>query len=558
VTRESNVASDSQSNGFAGSRFGRRAFLGATAASVPVALAGCTGGSNSGSDGGTSGGGDGSGGSTSGGETSSGGGGMAKSGGTLHWGGAVPVQSLDPHLESAAATQRVLENIVEELVALQPDYSLKPHLAKTLDISDDKKTLSLELQQGVTFHDGSEMTSADVKASYERVANGDYLATGFFDFVDSMSAPDDHSFEIELSQPFAPFVARMATSELAIVPESQAKQDKIKEPIGTGPYQFDSREIDTSFTMTKFGDYWNASEENGPFLDEVVKTEIKDPTTRLQSLEAGEFDFINGVAPKDVQSVKSSSTVRLETQFPKSLVYLGMNCAEKPFDNRDARLALDYALDKEQIMQAALYGTGKTTATPAAPGSPWVNPDVKPRPRDLDKAKEHLQKAGMPDGFSVSFKIPQSYPTQVQGAKVIADQASDVGIDMKIQQITWSSWLSDVYSKRNFQATTSSYLALWYPDVSFYKFLDPNGAFFFTGWDNEEYNQLVEKARHLYDQGERAKLYHEATQILHDDRAGHLLLWWQPNLYGAANKYKGHMGTADGSTLWFADNYFEQ
>jgi|GEM_PF-1733992 len=542
------------------SRVDRRAFLGAAAASVPFAIAGCTGGSQSENTTTTSGS---SGDGGSGGDTtteSSGGdgsGGSSKMGGTLQWGGAVPVQSLDPHLESAAATQRVLKNIVEELVQLQPDYSLKPHLAKTLETSEDKKTLRMTLQEGVTFHDGSEMTSVDVKASYERVANGDFLATGFFDFVKELRAPDDYSFEIQLTEPFAPFVARMATSELAVVPESQAKQDKIKEPIGTGPYQFDSREIDTSFTMTRFENYWNASEENGPFLDTVVKTEIKDPTTRLQSLTTGEFQFINGVAPKDVKKLKSSSNERLETQFPKALVYMGLNCAKKPFDNRDVRLALDYALDKEQIMEAALYGTGKTTATPAAPGSPWVNPDVKPRPRDLDKARAHLEKAGMPDGFSVSFKIPESYPTQVQGAKVISDQASDVGIDLQIQKITWSTWLSDVYSNRNFEATTSSYLALWYPDVSFFKFLDPNGAFFFTGWDNSEYNQLVEKARHLYDQQERAKLYHKATEIMHEDRAGHLLLWWQADLYGAANNYKGHMGTADGSTLWFADNYIQ-
>lgn len=554
MRRDSKGASDSHGTDDDGRRpVGRRAFLGAAGAAGVAGLAGCSGGSNAGN--GSTSSGDGT---TGTGTTATTASGTPTMGGTLQWGGAVPVQSLDPHLESAAASQRVLENIVEELVQLQPDYSLKPHLAKTLKTSDDKKTLSMTLQQGVKFHDGTEMTSADVKASYDRVANGDYLATGFFKFVDSMEAPDDYSFDIHLNKPFAPFIARMATSELAIVPESQAKQQKIKTPVGTGPYQYESREIDTSFTMTKFGDYWNASDQNGPFLDKVVKTEIKDSTTRLQSLQTGEFDFINGVAPKDVQTLKSASQVRLETQFPKSLVYLGMNCAEKPFDDKDARLALDYALDKEKIMQAALYGTGKTTASPAAPGSPWVNPDVKPRPRDLDKAKSHLEKAGMADGFTVSFKVPKSYPTQVQGAKVIADQASDAGIDMQIQQITWSSWLSDVYTKKNFQATTSSYLALWYPDVSFYKFLDPNGAFFFTGWNNSQYNRLVEKARHLYDQQERADLYHQATQILQDDRSGHLLLWWQPDLYGASQKYKGHMGTADGSTLWFADNYLDQ
>jgi peptide/nickel transport system substrate-binding protein len=397
------------------------------------------------------------------------------------------------------------------------------------------------------------MTSADVSASYERVANGEYLASGFFDFVDSMETPDDYTFVINLTQPFAPFVARMATSELAILPAEQASEQKIKQPIGTGPFQFDSREIETSFTMTKFDDYWGEPAK----LDKVVKSEIKDPSVRLQSFRAGEYDFINGIPPKDVESVQNDSSIRFEKQFPKALIYLGLNCNKAPFDNKDARLALDYAIDKESVAEAALYGTGRTTATPAAPGSPWVNENVQPRPQDPDKVQEHLEKAGMPDGFEVSFKIPQSYPTQVQGAKVIADQASDVGISLNIQQITWSSWLSDVYSKQNFEATTSSYLALWYPDVSFYKFLHPDGAFFFTGWTNDEYNALVEEARTIYDEAERAKRYKRATEILHEERAGHLFLWWQPNLYGSVPEYKGDMGSPDGSTLRFADNYFE-
>ena len=542
------MAKDSNESGGSGSGvpLNRRQFVGAVGSSVPVALAGCT----SGGDGGGGGGGQGT--------TAGGSGGAAKSGGTLQWGGAVPVQGLDPHLDSSAASKRVLENIYEELVQLQPDYSLKPHLAKTLKKQENNTLLSMKLQEGVKFHDGTEMTSDDVMASYKRVENGDYLASGFFKFVESMSAPDKYSFEVKLKEPFAPFIAKMATAELAIMPKKKAQKKEVSDPVGTGPYQFDSREIETSFTMTKFDDYWDGGGSDGPYIDKIKKSEITDPSVRLQSFQAGEYDFINGVAPKDVKTVKQMNDARFEKQFPKSLVYLGMNCKQKPFDNKHARLALDFALDKQKIMQAALYGTGQTTATPATPGSPWVNPDVSPRPRNKQKAKQHLQKAGMPDGYSATFKIPQSYPTQVQAAKVISDMASDVGINLKIQKITWSSWLSDVYSKQNFQATTSSYLALWYPDVSFYKFLHPEGAFFFTGWTNEKYNKLVEEARHMYDEKKRAKKYHKATEILHQQRAGHLFLWWQANLFGATNSYKGDIGAPDGSTLRFKNNWLDR
>ncbi|WP_336023585.1 ABC transporter substrate-binding protein [Halobellus salinisoli] len=538
-------------------RLGRRTFLGTAAATGAAALAGCSGGGSgdgSGDDSGDGSGGDSSGDSGTGTESS----GNPKQGGTLNWGGAVPVQGLDPHIDTSAASKRVLENIYEEVVALQDDYSIEPHLAESMEQSEDNTLLTFELREGVTFHNGKEMTSKDVLATYERVQNGDYLATGFFEYVEELRAPDDYTFEIQLTEPFAPFLAKMATAELSVMPAENAEKDMVEEPIGTGPYKFESREIETSFTMVRNEDYWGASEEDGPFIDTIVKSEIPDSSVRLQSFQAGEYDFINGVAPKDVSTVEQNPDARFERQFPKSLVYLGLNCDEEPFDNKDARLALDYAIDKEKVAEAALYGTGQTTASPAAPGSPWVHPDIGPRERDLDKVQEHLDAAGMPDGYSATFKVPQSYPAQVQAAEVIAGDAAEAGIDLEIQQITWNSWLSDVFTDQNFQATTSSYLALWYPDVSFYKFLHPNGAFFFTNWVNEDYNSLVEEARTLYDEDQRADLYHQATEILHEERAGHLFLWWQPSLYAAAPQYKGDIGAPDGSTLQFSDNWLDR
>ncbi|POG56219.1 ABC transporter substrate-binding protein [Haloferax marisrubri] len=548
-------SSDSTGDGTRRSRFDRRTFLGAAATTGAVALAGCTGGGSDDSTTEDSGSTD-EGGDTESTDTTAASGG--KQGGTLQWGGAVPVQGLDPHIDTSAASKRVLENIYEEVVALQDDYSIQPHLAESMEQSDDNTLLTFNLRQGVTFHNGKEMTSEDVLASYERVQNGDYLATGFFDYVEELRAPDDYTFEVQLTEPFAPFLAKMATAELSVMPAENAEKDMVEEPIGTGPYVFESREIETSFTMSRNEDYWGASDEDGPFIDTIVKSEVPDPSVRLQSFLAGEYDFINGIAPKDVSRVEQAPDVRFEKQFPKSLVYLGLNCDVAPFDNKDARLALDYTIDKEKVAEAALYGTGQTTASPATPGSPWVNPDIEPRPRDLDKAQEHLDAAGMSDGFTATFKIPQSYPTQVQAAEVIAADAAEVGINLEIQQITWSTWLSDVYSNRDFQATTSSYLALWYPDVSFYKFLHPNGAFFFTNWVNEDYNALVEEARTIYDEQERADLYHQATEILHEERAGHLFLWWQPSLYGAASQYKGDIGAPDGSTLQFGDNWLDR
>jgi peptide/nickel transport system substrate-binding protein len=548
-------------NGVLNDTLKRRVFLGGVTAAGVAGLAGCSGDGGDGGGGGDGGDGGGGGDGGDGGtepQTETSAPENAKVGGTLKWGSAVPVQELDPHLTTAASSVRVLDNMTERLLELQWDLSLEPQLAKSYEVSDDNTEITFKLREGVTFHDGSKFTAEDVMASYERVKNDEkFPAHGMMQRVESMSAPDDYTFKITLKEPFSPFMARLATMKLTILPAEQAKKSKVEEPIGTGPFKFVSQDPGTSFTMERFDDYWDDSIE-GPYLEKIEKKAIEDPSVRLQSFFSGDFDFINGVSAKDVDRVESKGGVNLETQFPKMLVYLGMNCKRKPFDDKHARLALNYAIDKKQVTEAAVWGLGKPAVSPAPPDSLWENPDLELRGRDKAKAKEHLEKAGHPDGYKVSFKIPQSFPTMVQAATVAEDQASDVGINLDLQKVTWSTWLSDVSNKRDFDATISGYLGLWYPDYMYHKFLHPEGGFFFTNWVNEEYNELVEEARHVFDKEKRADLYHQAAQIMHEEQSGHMFLFWQPNLYGAQDYYNGRIGAPDGSGLQFWDNWMDR
>ncbi|MFC7239068.1 ABC transporter substrate-binding protein [Saliphagus sp. GCM10025317] len=527
----------------------RRLFVKAAAAGVPIAFAGCLGG---GGDGNGNGNGIGNGnGNQTGPDAEEG---DPVEGGELLWGGSVPVQSLDPHFESAAASARVLENITQGLVRVNWDYELEPLLAEDWESSDDNLELTFTIRQGVQFHDGTELTADDVLASFTRIEENEGLAADYMALVDSMEAPDDHTFVMQLSEPFAPMLSRMATSHMHVLTAEQAEQDSISEPIGSGPFQFESMELDSEFVMTTFDDYWD---DELPYLDRVTKSEISDDDNRLNTFEAGEVDFINDVPPRHAESLEGDSSVDFISRFPKSLVYLGVNCTEEPFDSRDARLALEYAIDKNEVMEAALYGQGQVATSPAAPGSEWEHPDLEPRPQDYELAQEHLDAAGYSDGFEATFQIPEQYNDQVTAAQVIESQAAEVGIDLNIQLITWSNWLSDVYTDRNFQATTSSYLALWFPDAGFHRPLHSEGAFFFTGWEDEEYDDLIDEARQLYEIEERAPLYHEAAEILQERRSGHILLYWMPTLMARQPNYKGEVMSPDGSTFRFENTWME-
>lgn len=535
---ESDV-NDSQTTSY--SALNRRRFLGATATALPVATVGCLGDSGGGSNG------DG---------TTSGDDGEPKQGGTLQWGGSVPVQALDPHAATAAATWRVLQNITEGLTEVNEDYEMEPRLAKDWSLSDNNTTITFELREGVKFHDGSELTAEDVLATYKRVANGPYSASGYFNFVEDMSAPDDYTFEMQLTQPFAPMLSRMSTTSMHIVPKEQAEQDEISEPIGTGPYQFESREINSEFVMTKNDDFYL---DGGPYLDKIVKKEVSEDNVRLDKFKAGELDFINDVPPKDIDSVKNDSEIRWEEKFPKILFYLGLNCDEPPFDDPQVRLAMDHAIDREKIIEASLYGYGQIAKSPAYPGSVWEPDDIEQRLQDLDKAKELIDQSDYADGADAVFKIPEVYSTAIPAAQVIAEDVQEIGINLDIQKVTWSNWLSDVSQKRDFQATISTYMGLWYPDYAYYKFEHPEGAFHFTNWENDDYIQTVEDARHTFDVEERADLYHEAARIRRgDQRSGHLLLYWKGYELASIPEYKGKMGAPEGATLRFRDNWLDQ
>jgi peptide/nickel transport system substrate-binding protein len=180
------------------------------------------------------------------------------------------------------------------------------------------------------------------------------------------------------------------------------------------------------------------------------------------------------------------------------------------------------------------------------------------RPQDLERAQELMDQSSYSDGAEAVFKIPDAYSTAEPAAQVIAESAQEVGINLDIQQITWSTWLSEVSGNRDFQATISTYMGLWYPDYGFYKFEHPEGAFHFTNWENEEYMQLVEDARHTFDQEERAQYYHEAARVRRNDPSGHLLLYWKGYQLASIPEYKGQTAGPDGATLRFENNWIDQ
>ncbi|MGN6101803.1 MAG: ABC transporter substrate-binding protein, partial [Devosia sp.] len=223
-------------------------------------------------------------------------------GGTLVWGHSETTQNLDIHQTGTASSLRVLQNIHSSIVTVDKNLAVIPGLAESFEQSPDGMTYTFKLRKGVKFHDGSTMTSADVKYSFERVKDPKTGAVNFevFNSVASIDTPDDDTVVIKLSKVNAPFLARLAENGAgAVIPKDSGPKQGTT-PIGAGPFKFVSYEAGHEVQMARFDDYW----EGPAFLDKVIAREVTESTVRLTGLQTGELQLINDIPADRIDEFK--------------------------------------------------------------------------------------------------------------------------------------------------------------------------------------------------------------------------------------------------------------
>ncbi len=358
-------------------------------------------------------------------------------GGTLIWGHSETTQNLDIHQTGTASTVRVLQNVHDAIVTVDKNLTVIPSLAQSFEQSPDLLTYTFHLRPGVKFHNGKPMTSADVKYSFDRVHDKATGAVNFevFNDVAAIETPDDLTVVIKMNRVNAPFLSRLAENGAgAIIPQGSGEQQG-KAPIGAGPFKFVRREFGHEVELARFDDYWG-----GPaYLDKVIAREVTEPTVRLTGLRTGEMHMINDIPADRMKEVKGDPKLQVVTWFPLNWDFVNMNHDFEPFKDQRVRLAIDLLIDKEALLQGALWGEGKTTASPSFPTSASYNATLKNRPQDIEKAKQLLAEAGYgPGKLDLVFKATTNYPYHVEfgadHARVVQgsrdqyeDRAADLG-----------------------------------------------------------------------------------------------------------------------------------
>ncbi len=421
--------------------------------------------------------------------------------------------TLDPQGTSGTLTFQVDKSIFDTLAEPNEKGVIVPALAESWDVSDNSLVWTFHLRKGVVFHNGDKLTSSDVKATFERIVDE---KTGSpnkkaFDVIKSIDTPDDLTVVFTLGKPYAPFLASISSGWGAILPKSliDSGHDFGSEPVGTGPYAMSEWIRDSKIVLTKNKDYWM---KGYPKLDKIIMNIIPEASVQVQGLLSGQLDISYMVGKDDVPLLEKSPDVKLEKNLTSLIMVMAINCSKPPFDNLKVRQALNYAIDKQKILDTA-YSGGKIIGTFMDYGNAYYKDFTSLYPYNPEKAKELLTQAGVGKDVEIKMYLPQNYPPHVKAGEMYQEMLSKVGLNVKIQMVDWSTWISDVYRGSKFDLTVIGHTGK----------LDPNGTLSGYGkgkyvqWYNDEAAELIAKAAETMGYENRKVIYDKVLGIMAEE-----------------------------------------
>ena len=437
--------------------------------------------------------------------------------------------------------------------------SFEPWLAERWEVSDDQLTVTLHLRQGVKFHNGRELKATDVvwAVEYARDEELGHHLSDRFQTATGATAVDDYTVDIhysEVNQSYLDGIAR-----LYIFPQEAAETiDTI--PVGTGPFRLVEWVPGESLTADRFEEYW---QEGQPSLDRLVFKPLPDPQSRLLNLRTGSIDLLVGVPLADKQLLAQESGIVVGEVPPGFNFYAFlMNVNAPPFDNKLVRQALNYAIDRETIVQTAFHGAANATALPYAPSS-WAYAEDLAHFYEYnpEKAKELLAEAGYPDGFETTILIRGADGPYVDMAQVFQQGLAAVGIKAKLLPTELPQYWPQLFDSQFDIVSHGTGDATVDPSGVFEAAAccRPFRNFFGITEDTEwfpEYEQVILAARASSDQVERKALYHRALEIL-VDQGWTIPVAWAQDIYAYRADVKNVRVDQDG-LLWLGKAWLDR
>ena len=416
--------------------------------------------------------------------------------------------NLDPTSGAAGAIDAVTySNIFEGLTRFGPDGSINPGLAESWTISDDGKVYTFNLRKGVTFHDGTDMTADDVKFSLERIGaeESTNAQKALYADIESVEVVDPNTVKVTLSKPNGSMLFNLAWGDAVIVaPETVA--NNATNPVGTGAFVFKDWVQGDRVELERNADYWGEPAK----LDKVTFKFISDPNAAFAAVMAGDVDaFMPFPAPENLPQFAADPRFRVIAGSTEGETILSTNNKMPPLDNPKVREAIAHAIDRQAIIDGAMFGYGTPIGTHFAPHHPSYLDLTAQSNYDPEKAKALLADAGHPDGFKTTLKLPPpSYARR--GGEIIASQLRDIGIETEISNLEWAQWLEQVFKGKDYGLTIVSHTEPF--DIGIYARPD-----YYFQYDNAEFQKIIEDLNNTADPEERDRLVKQAQKKIADD-----------------------------------------
>ena len=400
----------------------------------------------------------------------------------------------------------------EKLVEVEPDGSLRPSICTEYGASPDAKTWTFKIRKGVTFHNGKELDAADVAATIERHAGEDTKsgALGVLRGIDTLKAIGDE-FIVTLKEANADMAYLMSDYHLIIQPNGG--RDDPEAGIGTGPYRIASHEAGIRALGERYDGYWD-KDRNG-HADQVEILVINDTTARMAALQGGQVHMMNRVEPKVVDLVKRIPGVTIQNIAGSAHYVFAAQCNTAPFDNNDLRLAMKYAIDRQELVDKILNGYGSLgNDHPINAAYPLFSDDIEQRPFDPDKAAFHFKKSGH-DGPIVLQTSDVAFPGAVDAAQLFQQSAAKAGIQIEVKREPGDGYWAEVWNKAPFSA--SYWIGRPTQDQQYSTAYLSSADWNETRFFRDDFDQLAVAARAELDEDKRKAMYRDMAMMVRDD-----------------------------------------
>ena len=465
-------------------------------------------------------------------------------------------RTLVPILASDSPSSYIVSLVFNGLVKHNKNVELEGDLAESWEITDDGLTIIFHLRKGIKWHDGEDFTSDDVIFTYESLIDPNVPTpySGDFKIVDSVTKLDDYTIAVAYKEPFAPGISSWI---MPIMPRHiLANEDLLttnfkRNPIGTGPYIFKSWRSGDRIDLVSNHDYF----EHRPFIDRYIYRVIPDTATMFLELQTLGIDSM-GLTP--LQFTRQTAAPFFKKRFQKfkypafGYAYMAYNLDDERFKEKRVRQALNYAVDKKEIIDGVLLGQGRVSNGQYVPESWAHNKDVKPYPFNPEKAKEMLAEAGWRDTdndgwldkggerFEFTLITNQGNDLRRMTAEIIQRRLKNIGIKVNIRILEWTVFINEFVNKKRFEALILGWGLGREPDCFdiFHSSKTRPGEFNFISYNNPELDRLLIEARRTFDRDKRKAIYHKIHALLYDDQP-YMFLYVADSLVAVHRRFEG-------------------